>query len=70
MTDVACPNCGSSLVDERDEVDSFAYGVGEPVATITVTIPVMHCRECKEAWTDYRAEEIRDSATLPYRSAR
>ncbi len=63
-----CPACDSENVTEGNEVQTFQFGVGVDTPTlVTVTVPVGRCADCKFAWTDDRAEEIRDAATLPLR---
>jgi len=62
-----CPVCGSEHLTEKEEPQSFQYDVDEDAVMINVIVPVMTCGDCEFSYTDYRAEKIRDDATLPYR---
>lgn len=55
-----CPSCESFDVKEEITVSEFDYGLENPV-TLYASIPVMTCNICKESWTDYRGEQIKDT---------
>lgn len=65
--DAECPKCGSANLSHSVEVQPvrFPYGPGNVLmATVDVQVPVTSCAACGEAWTDGRAESIREEAVL------
>lgn len=59
---VTCPSCGKQEVSERLVNEGFEYGSGEKSVVLNVTIPLCSCGNCGLEFTDYRAEDIRNSA--------
>jgi len=53
-------DCGASL-EQTVETQRFTYG-SEPGVELSAVVPVMWCRDCDEAWTDWRGEDARQSA--------
>ena len=48
-----CPDCnGTNIYEATSEKACGGIAIGH-----FVTVPVMHCRDCGVAWTDYRAED-------------
>lgn len=64
-----CPVCGSGSVSEANGPQTLREA-GINGEDLVVTVPVGRCKDCKFEWTDYRAEGIRDEATLPMRQHR
>ena len=60
-----CPSCGGNSVSERRQPQTFLYGdtISEP---LTAIVPVLHCEDCDENWTDYRGEDARNLACFMY----
>lgn len=56
-----CPNCEMS-VRRALVVEEFMYGVAEPRATVTVTVPQFTCDACHLIYTGHEAEAIRSEA--------
>lgn len=61
-----CPVCGSDSVTESYGPQTLTEA-GINGEDLIVTVPIGHCVNCEFEWTDYRAEGIRDEATLPMR---
>ena len=66
----ACPNCESRSVTERQFTDSFRYGFPPNITVLHAVVPLLECHHCGQAWTDYRAEELRTAAVHAYIEAR
>lgn len=65
--DKLCPKCGSANLVHSVETQPvrFPYGPGEVLmATVDVQVPVTTCGACGDAWTDARAESVREEAVL------
>ena len=63
--DLTCPFCQSSRIEHTVESQPvrFPYGPGLVLmATVKVDVPVTVCSDCKKAWTDARAEPLREAA--------
>lgn len=63
--DKTCPKCGSADLAHTVEIQPvrFSYGPGDVLmSTVDVHVPVTWCQQCKEAWTDGRAEILRQKA--------
>lgn len=61
-----CLACGTQDTFTTIENDTFAYGAGSDVATISVCIPVHHCRSCGLAFTGEEASELRHEAVCAH----
>jgi len=57
---IDCAMCGSSFTVTTLEDDIIQYGADNPIP-LKVKVPVINCQDCGFSFTDYRAEEIRDS---------
>jgi len=58
-----CPSCGAAGATVSIRQQEFDYRVrGHDTVTLTVRLPVMICEACREMFTDWRADEIRDAA--------
>jgi hypothetical protein len=60
---VQCPLCSAmdeAHVTNRDDVLHLIDG-----RTVVVTVPVWTCLRCKESWTDFVAENLRERAVAP-----
>jgi len=55
-----CPRCESVNLKEEIVVDNFEYGAGEDELKLSASIPVVTCNDCGEAFTDFRAAEIKE----------
>lgn len=65
--DTVCPNCGHPDLTHTVEQQAvrFAYGPGDVLmSTVQVKVPVTRCSKCGDAWTDGRAEGVREQAVL------
>lgn len=65
--DKLCPKCGSANLVHSVETQAvrFPYGPGDVLmATVDVRVPVTTCGACGDAWTDARAESVREEAVL------
>jgi len=64
-----CASCSSVNITERFVWSTFDYGVSGDFVVLTVIkpLPVITCSDCKESFTDYRSEEIRDATVEQYR---
>ena len=65
--DKLCPKCGSAHLIHSVEAQAvrFPYGPGDVLmATVDVQVPVTTCGACGDAWTDARAESVREEAVL------
>ena len=63
--DAECPTCGSADLAHSVETQAvrFPYGDGDVLmATVVVEVPVTRCQHCNDAWTDARAESVREDA--------
>ena len=63
-----CHDCDCDQVREDEEFEPLVYGVGADAILIQCIVPVIRCQVCDFAWTDYRAEEIRDAAVQRYKA--
>lgn len=64
-----CALCGAGPVWTVWKDDPFQYGPGPDAPVIEVRVPVRHCQSCGEEWTDWEAEQIRDTAIALYKAA-
>ena len=53
-----CPMCGANELTENPEDQIVPTLLGDVIAEV----PVIRCDDCGYAWTDYRAEGIRETA--------
>jgi len=53
-------DCGAA-VEQTIETQRFTYG-SEPGVELSAVVPVMWCRTCDDAWTDWRGEDARQAA--------
>ena len=65
-TDTRCGQCGSSRISVRNEVDAFVYGKGADASDLSVTVPVLTCKDCGFQFTDQRAETLRHEAVCSH----
>lgn len=56
-----CPSCESKNIMMAWTDEKMQYGHPNPI-DIPIHVPVHTCQDCKEAFTDYVAEEIRERA--------
>jgi hypothetical protein len=54
-----CPECKSKQVEDRVHTVPLPYGVAPAQVILSVTETVIHCLDCKSAWTDWRGERAR-----------
>lgn len=59
-----CPSCDLDAI-ETIEHQTFGFAVGTKVVDLEVYVPVITCHTCGQ-FTDYRADEIRESAIDEY----
>ncbi len=57
-----CDCCDAMTASERWEWDTFAHGPGPNRVELKVLVPVIYCSSCDLAFTDHRAEELRENA--------
>jgi YgiT-type zinc finger domain-containing protein len=65
---VQCPLCSAmneAQVTNRDDTLHLVDG-----RTVVQKIPVWTCLRCKESWTDFVAEDIRERAVAPLNTPR
>ena len=55
-----CTECTSDEYEEASEIVQFLYNNRQ----IAVIVPVMTCWDCGHKWTDERAKDIQDKASL------
>lgn len=60
---ITCVDCEKDAVEEENELISFPIVGGVELCAV---VPVMRCSECKFAWFDFRAEEIKDEIVRRY----
>lgn len=48
------------------ELEPFPLIIDQVEMKLMIAVPVERCLDCSFAWTDYRAEKIRDSVTKIY----
>jgi hypothetical protein len=67
-----CPMCGANGEASVQWVeDRFKYGVDGPKQIeLVAVIPLWTCNTCGESWTDYHAEDARDSTVRKHLSSR
>jgi putative zinc finger/helix-turn-helix YgiT family protein len=61
-----CPNCDSAEIEERQEEQEFAYGIGPEQVTLRTTLPVFVCPNCEFAFSDDRGEIARHAAVCSH----
>ncbi len=57
-----CPGCGASGIRTTVELDTFPYGDGLDVVTLSARVPVRTCEACGFLFTDHEAEQLRHEA--------
>lgn len=62
ISDQKCEFCGSCQLACRQKTEQFEYGFGDHRVTLSAFVPVLHCLNCDEQYTDQRAEQIRNDA--------
>jgi DNA-binding transcriptional regulator YiaG len=60
-----CPSCLSNNTKESMELDTFLFGVENPV-TLEVEVPVISCKSCGLTYSDERASEARHIAACEH----
>lgn len=53
-----CVSCGSQRISTRTEEESFPYGEGDAMVTLSAEVPVHSCSECGFRFTDETADKI------------
>jgi putative zinc finger/helix-turn-helix YgiT family protein len=61
-----CPNCNSARLEERQEKQEFAYGIGDEQVALKATLPVFVCPNCDFAFSDERGEIARHAAVCSH----
>lgn len=61
-----CPNCDLADIEERQEEQEFAYGVGSEQVLLKATVPVFVCPSCEFAYSDERGEISRHAAVCSH----
>ena len=61
-----CPNCDSAQLEERQEEQEFAYGIGDEQVALKATLPVFVCPKCGFAFSDERGEIARHAAVCSH----
>jgi putative zinc finger/helix-turn-helix YgiT family protein len=61
-----CPNCDSAAIEERQEEQEFAYGIGDEQVILKATLPVFVCPNCDFAFSDQRGEIARHAAVCSH----
>jgi putative zinc finger/helix-turn-helix YgiT family protein len=62
---VECAFCGSVSVSSEQTTESFEYA-GDPVVTLTVSVPQYTCNDCNQSFLDASAEDRRHEAVCAH----
>jgi len=65
--DATCPHCGGDRLRHTVETQPVRFGYGPGLvlmSTVDVLVPVTTCGDCGRAWTDDRADPVREEAVL------
>ena len=62
-----CPDCGQPAKYEVKK-DTWTYGTPQMATCkrLSAYVPVIVCEHCKQSFTDYLAEDIREAVTQEY----
>jgi hypothetical protein len=61
-----CFQCASKEVKTIWTDHDFPYGIKQERVNLAVRIPVRHCQNCDEAWTDHEAALIMTEAQFKH----
>jgi putative zinc finger/helix-turn-helix YgiT family protein len=65
-SDRHCLNCGLADIEERQEEQEFAYGIGDEQVILKACYPVFICPGCEFAFSDERGEIARHAAVCSH----
>ncbi|KKL05358.1 hypothetical protein LCGC14_2606830 [marine sediment metagenome] len=59
---LTCPQCDSSSIATRSELDAFIYGEGDKAVQLSAEVPIHRCAECGFEFLTHEAETAQHEA--------